>query len=409
MQMKKSSHILFWILFVVYAVNVLSKSAFAAVTVALVNESILTKTEAGAINGCFWIIYAAGQLLGGFMANKYSPYKMLFVSIIGSAVFNVLMAFGNSFSYMMTIWCLNGLFQFGMWPCIIKLMSVEIIPEHRAKAASYMTYCYCVGMIFSYAITSLSLSISTWEGVFYACGVLNVITLIPAIYAMVKLSPALKTQIEEPVQNVEVKKGKLTPKIVFASGIIVFAMLLIIKSVVEFGAKNWMPTILTETYGADPSFTSFLSMIAMVLNIPGMLLCNILYNKLGGDEAKCVGIMFACALPTTLILFMLDKINIYVAATAFTFMGLTTHGASQTMLVKYSSRFGKLGLVSVMGGITNCFSAVGNFAAAYVCGFVADNFGWDTMIVWWNIIVVLAIVLAAAIIPSWRKFKKENA
>lgn len=181
--------------------------------------------------------------------------------------------------------------------------------------------------------------------------------------------------------------------------------MIIIKSVVEFGAKNWMPTILTEFYGASPEFTLFLSTIAMILNIPGMMFCNRIYDKLKGNEAKTVCIMFLIILPATLALLLLSRINIIIETIAFTLMGVIAYGASMTILVKYSASFEKLGLVSVIGGIMNALSAVGNFAAGYVCGFVADNFGWNTMITWWNILVIIAIIAAFLAIPIWNRFK----
>lgn len=62
MNREKASNSLYRILFAIYAGNTMSKTAFAAIMVALVNSNILTKTEAGAINGCFWLVYSIGQI-----------------------------------------------------------------------------------------------------------------------------------------------------------------------------------------------------------------------------------------------------------------------------------------------------------------------------------------------------------
>ena len=67
MTKQKASTQLFWCLFFVYTINIIGKTSFSAAIVALIDASILTKTEAGLISCVFWLLYAVGQFAGGLL------------------------------------------------------------------------------------------------------------------------------------------------------------------------------------------------------------------------------------------------------------------------------------------------------------------------------------------------------
>ena len=50
---EKASSRLFISLFVIYTIHIIGKTSFSAATVGLVDEAILTKTQAGLISGAY--------------------------------------------------------------------------------------------------------------------------------------------------------------------------------------------------------------------------------------------------------------------------------------------------------------------------------------------------------------------
>ena len=164
---------LFACMFAIYTMNVFGKIAFSAVTVELVNASIMTKTEAGLINGMFWLAYAIGQMIGGVIVSKISPYRMLYITFGFSFVANALFVAFDQFLPMLIIWTLNGFMQFGMWPSLLGLVSTELLPTHRAKGMARFAYCYAIGSILSYLLTSVILLFLPWQAMFIGCALVN--------------------------------------------------------------------------------------------------------------------------------------------------------------------------------------------------------------------------------------------
>ncbi|MBO5884121.1 MAG: MFS transporter [Clostridia bacterium] len=408
MQKEDASKRLFLCLFIVYIINVFGKIAFSAVTVELVSDGILTKTQAGLVGAMFWLIYAIGQIFGGVVANKLSPYFMLGFTYIGSVVTNMLMFFSRGFVPMLIIWSVNGFVQFGMWPAILKLLTTEIIPSQRGKATSRISYCYCIGSILSYFLTSLILLVFDWKYMFAFCAVANLVSFIYVELVRRKCSPCLEEEATERVSE-QKAKPKLTLRLVLESGLILFCIMMFIRSLHESSVKTWMPTILTETYNASSSFTLMLSVVLLAVNLFGVTVAFFIHRKARRNEAGTVSILYAITIPLMLLLTGFRGYNIIFTTVIMTVMTLLFYGAGQVIIMLFSSRFQNLGLTATVGGIINSFAAFGNVAASYGGGFVADNFGWDALIWVWFALGAIFVTLSVSTIFIYRKFKRRTA
>lgn len=406
MSKEKASSRLFWSLFFVYIANIIGKTSFSAATAALINEAVLTKTQAGIISGVFWLLYAIGQFAGGFVTNKMSAYTMMNITILGSTISNILIPFVDGFLPMLLLWSFNGIVQFGMWPAVLKLLSTEIVPKQQSVAMGRLAFCYCLGSIVSYVFTAVILAVLTWKYVFICCGIVNGVSLVGAVYAWKKLSPILEET--ETRKEVVIRKGeKLTWRIVWDSSLIFFCVLMTIKAIADNGIKSWMPTIMMETYGATPSFTSLLSVVLLVTNIFGVVISAFIYEKVKSDELKTLRILYIMITPMMLLLLNFKNMNIFVSTVLMSAITVLIYGSGQILQMNYPGRFHMWGLTASIGGIINCFAAFGNVVATYGGGYIADHFGWDVMIGVWNVLIILFVVITISIMPIWKKFRRR--
>lgn len=407
MTKQKASLQLFWCLFFVYTINIIGKTSFSAATVALIDEAVLTKTQAGLISGVFWLLYAVGQFAGGFVTNKLSCYTMINITIVGSAVSNLLMAFTEEYMLMLIAWSFGGIIQFGMWPAILKLISTEIVMSQRTSVMGRLAFCYCLGSILSYIFTAVILATLSWKYIFICCGIITGISLTGSLYAGFRLSPILREQ--EPQREVVSRKnGKLTWDIVWKSELIFFCILMLIKGIADTGIKNWMPTIMMETYGASPSYTSLLSVALLFTNIFGVVLCTKIYDRVRCDELITLRILYILIVPMLLLLLNFANMNIYITTVLMSGITISIYGSGQILQMNYPGRFQMWGLTAAVGGIVNCFAAFGNVIATYGSGFIADRLGWNAMIIIWNVLIILFVVLTIMMMPKWKKFRRRE-
>lgn len=77
------------------------------------------------------------------------------------------------------------------------------------------------------------------------------------------------------------------------------------------------------------------------------------------------------------------------------------------MALNYPARYQDVGLTATIGAIMNCMSTGGMAIATYGGGYIADHFGWNTVIFMWTILIVLFLVVAILLIPIWNRFKRN--
>lgn len=406
MSKERASSGLFWCLFFIYTVNIVGKTSFSAATVALIDEAVLTKMQAGLISGVFWLLYALGQFFGGFIANKANPYILIQSTIISSMLANFLLVFEENFLLMFITWGLNGILQFGFWPALLKIVSTEIIPPQRPGAMAKLGFCYCLGSIVSYVLTAGILMYSSYRYIFMGCGAITAVSLVASVYTQRRLSPMLRTTEERETPNIP-RKGKFTWRIVWDSGLIFFCLLITIRNFVDSGIKNWMPVIIMETYGASPSFSTILSVGLLVTNILGVMVCVHVYGKTKYNELLALQIIYIVVLPMMLMLLGFENMNMYVTTIIMSGVTLLVYGSGQIMMINYPNRFGQYGLIAAVGGIINSFAAFGNVIASYISGYIAEHYGWNGTICIWNILIGLFIVVTISIVPLWKKFRRK--
>ena len=406
MKSEKASFRLCIFLGFAYTMYVIGKLSFSAAMVGLIENDVLSKTETGIISGVFWLIYAMGQIAGAFLVNKMSAYLLIEIGMIGSALSNILMACTENFTFMLVAWCLGGASQMGLWPGLLKLTSTEVTERHRPKLIGYLGYAYSVGSLISYFVTAGILAIGSWKYIFLLCGVICGVAVPGIIYSEKTLSPVLERVLEQETNAVS-KKGKLTWRIVWDRGLIFFALLMCLRTIVENGVGSWMPTILFEVYGVSSSYSSLLSVVRIIISLLGIALGAYVYSRTVLDELRSVFIVIVPLLPIMVILNYLSGLSVLVVLVLLFGATILLAASGPRLSLNYPARYQDIGLTATIGAIMNCMSTGGMAIATYGGGYIADHYGWNAVILMWTILIVLFLAVAVALIPIWKRFKRN--
>ena len=121
---KDLSLMLFFLLFVLYMVVYMTKCMFSSAMATVVEAGIMTKSQTGAINAAFWLVYAPFQIVGGLAADRYSPSKLIIIGLVGAIVSNIIIYSTESYEIIMAAWIFNAIIQFGLWTSIFKIITL---------------------------------------------------------------------------------------------------------------------------------------------------------------------------------------------------------------------------------------------------------------------------------------------
>ncbi|MBQ3493075.1 MAG: MFS transporter, partial [Clostridia bacterium] len=103
------------------------------------------KDATGLVSSMFFFFYGAGQIINGLLCKRYNKRIMLSLSLIVSAIINLVIALGVHFTYFKFLWLLNGVSQSILWSSLILVLSENLDDQHLKKAIVVMSTCVPAG------------------------------------------------------------------------------------------------------------------------------------------------------------------------------------------------------------------------------------------------------------------------
>ena len=408
---ENASIILFVLCWVVYAIISMTKTAFSSSMPSIMKEGILTNSGAGIVSAVYYVFYGGAQLLLVKLVDKVSPFKLISVSLLGAIISMLGFALADSFWVMFVLWGVTGLLQFALWPAIIRIIAQYILPCHRSKAMVSISFSYCVGMIANFFIASLILKVSGWRMIFWVfLGVILITTLL--WYVIVKkTSPYLEKEQAESQKDdkKDNKKSDISfKKVLFTSGIMFLLVPSAVRTMMDLGLKTWVPTMITQTYsGVSPSLANILTTVLMIVNLSGIYIVKKVQKKWLKNDAMCFGFCFVVSLPFTGMLLLVGKIPVFAVVALLTVVTTFMYSGHQLINVIIPSCFGKVNMSGSVASILNAVASFGVVLSNFGYGYLADNYGWGTTIMSWNIMAVIGAVFAFLAVRQWARFTKE--
>lgn len=407
LQSKKLSIILFIFVFMLYSVVYMTKSVFSSAMATIVEEGFMTKSQTGLINAVFWFIYAPFQIIGGFAADKYSPYKLVLIGLIGGLIANIIIYFNQSYPVILAAWSFNAVVQFGLWPGVFKIVSTQTAPNIRGVAVFWLLFATSVGLGMGMLVASF---VSHWRQNFLVSIVILLITIVSFvfIYNYLDRKMVTKEKKESVKSNPSTKKEPMLP-LMHSSGLIVFLVITLLRVAIDNGIKMMTPVMLMESYEKLPAaIATRMSTVLIVFSAIGTLVAGFMKTKVTGNEPKAQIILMGISMPSLLLVCFVGKVHYLWILAALSVATALVHGAApfgQSYIALRFERYGRIGTVS---GILNATASVGNILASYVFAKMAELMPWHMVTASWFSVIIICILLCLTVLRRWTRFIYSN-
>ncbi len=409
---KHLSRSFYWFLWIMYAFVYMTKSCFTASMASMVSEGILTKTQTGTINAAFYLVYGPLQILGGLMADKYNPYRMIKLSLVGGALANAIIYIWPCYPVMLGAWCFNAVAQFTLWPATFKLISSQLVRSDRRMMTFYISFGTTAGMFMSYLVAAI---VSRWQYNFLlSAGVLLAFALMLAIVYRKRILPKLKVDRDVYISKAgiikfhhERKSGGSAVKLFLKSGFFVMCLLVFCRVAIDNGIKTLSPTMLMETYSVSPSFGNALGLIVIVAGVVGMLVVGVVFPKFVKNELALHAAMMIVAIPFSVALQNMAKAGMIGSVVSMCAIS-ALFTAMRTLAYNYNLRFAEYGKSGTAAGISNAAESLAITVQSYAFTKMADVAGWSPVMTTCVAVTIVAVVLNFAVIFMWKRFSKTG-
>ena len=404
----KYSSLIFVACFAAYSASYVGRINFSAALADIVSNGLFTKSEAGIIGSAFFFVYGAFQIINGFLGDKLSPFKMIIAGTFLSGVANIGMTFCTSNISMAVVWGFNGFSLSLLWAAILKILANIINEDMRSKACRNISITLPIGTILAYLLASLSIKFFDWKYVFYIPAVILIVVCAFFTVSYLVVKPHIKEIPLEatatPKKSKKAKSNKSIMALLAVAGVLVILPADAIHGAIKEGITTWVPTMISELYSTDASFSVFLSVLLPVFNLSGVYIITPIYNRLKKNELKTgVLILLFALIPLTSLIFI-NKLPIILSVALLAIITTAMHSFNYMIITLVPMRFAYCGRTATVTGIMNATAYVGCAAASYGFGVISDAIGWNgTILVWLGMALVAALITAIPL-RKWKKF-----
>lgn len=281
----------------------------------LINEGIMTKSQAGLVGTALFICYGIGQLISGWLGDKIKPHYIILFGLLLTAACNALMSVISIYYFFVVIWGINGFAQAMLWPPMVKIMSENLSEEKYAKACTWVVAVSQFATVGVYLFVPLCIEIASWKSAFY---IPSIIALCVSMIWWISYKKIENNGEKIQEKEVEIKESVVdTPKesiikIFCASGMFFVLATIILQGILRDGITSWLPTYLSESFKMETTVSILLNVVSPIFGICAVYLSGFLFRKYFRNEVLSALIYFCCALAFCVILIFTRGENIAI-------------------------------------------------------------------------------------------------
>jgi sugar phosphate permease len=365
-----------------YIVNYYLRHILSVLTPTLLATGKFSVEHIANLSSAYMILYAAGQLINGFLGDIFSPKNIACLGLCVSGCAMVIFPFmPNEFMQILCFAC----FGFGLAMLrgpLMKIISENTKPSHASLICVFFSFASFAGPL----VASCFALINGWNFTFIAAG--GVAILLGALAHIVfsilekrKIITYMKTEVKS-----------------FASILDVFkieniAFYIIVACLVEISAASisqWLTTYLTIPLGFSQEMaTGFYSVISICRSLMPFVTLGI-YRAVRGRDMPMMRIAFAIA--AILFLALIIAPNRWVSI-VFTILALMAMSCSSALLWSiYLPSLGRTGRVSSVNGVIDCIGYIAAAGANLVFANMMGNNNWNLVYVLWASVGIVGLI-----------------
>lgn len=396
--------------FINIVINYMDRTNVSIAMPELSKEIGLSTVQQGLIFSAFGWIYAAMQIPGGILLDKFGSRIMYFISLFGWSLVTVFQAFISGFGQLMGLRLGVGFFEAPVMPANNRAISYWFPEDERGTAIGIYSSAQFLGLAFSTPILYGIHNSIGWRGLFVVTGVVGIIwSIIWYIFysdpdksrfvgqTELKYIKAGGAITDDDLKNVDKHKVKLNSQNIKQ----LFSRRLIGIYIGQFAISGtfwffltWFPTYLTKAKHVNFLQSGFLSSIPYLAAFCGVILAGFISDQLI-KKGRSASLARKAPVITGLLLTLLILGANFVSSPALIilFMSIAFFGNGlATITWVFVTALAPKHLIGLAGGIFNGCGALSSIVIPIVIGILVSNGNFSSALVF-----IAAIALLGAL------------
>lgn len=369
-----------------YALLYLGRVNISLVLPALALDLGVSRAEVGALGTVFFWVYGIFHFISGEIGSHVSPFRLVSLGLLASAIINLVFAFQSSLIIMLILWGLNGVAQSGGWSPMFRILAERLDRIHIKRVSTVMPFSYVIGTAITWVLIGAVATGENWRIAFWLPGLLLLLVLVfwrkAGIDAPKSKSPGIRLSV-----------------IVSESREIAFVMLAAALSGFVFnGTIIWLPSYIFDTGLIAENLVGAVAALTQAIAIAGLLLAR--YFVVRSNQVFITAVIMFTAAAAAFLLLTLTTGVLGILAVAFALLAL--NGAFGLTVSSMPLLLARAGRASSTTGAVNMMSTFFGGMAGFSIGGLVELSGWSAVFGLWGALLLLAALLI------WRHRHEEE-
>ena len=351
----------------------------------------------GIISSVYYVIYAFGQLVNGYVGEMIRAKYMITIGLMVASVCSVLFAFCEAGAL--------GVLLFGIMGFSLSMLRGPIVKTICENTGSKIAHMACVFLSFSSFVGPLAASllslVAGWQTTFMLSGIIGILF---ALAAYILLTVFERRGIVSYGKKAK-KKGIDVFGVFKLEGFLFYLTVVIICETAYIAIGFWLPTYFTESLGFEPATSGVIVSVMSFIRAFTPFIALFALKLFKENDKLLIRIVYIIAsLAMTAALFVASGyFNVIMMLIALIGIGM----ASTMVWSNYIPNQSESGLTSSLNGVLDftgyAVASVCNLFVSYAVGW----FGWNGVVVMWISVAVIG-ALITFIFNNKRKIKNEG-
>lgn len=369
-----------------YVVAYLCRANLSTVLDKLAESLNVSVEYVGAASSVFFVTYAIGQLLNGFLGDRLHPHRFVMLALTMTGGINILLAFQKSAPLFLVLWGLNGFCQSMFWGTLLRLLSCYATEGQRKNVSLAMSASTVVGYLTSWVILSWIFRPFGSAPYFLVPGLLA-FGLLPLWYLLSRKLPFFETggRNEAPPLRIVLRDFR-QDRLYF------LCILSLLVGAIQEGAAFWLPMIFTDVLDLGESSLLLLALIP-VAKLLGVSLARTVLSRTN-DNVRLAALMASTAGCIVAAALLLTSAHTSVLTVLLIACLVAVTAAVCWFVVSYLPLcFSARNMVSTIVGVLDFSSYVGAALMSGTLGGLLLRYGWPVLPKVWLCLCVASLLL----------------
>ncbi len=382
----KRQNLLVGALCTTYGLLYLGRVNISVVLPIMAVELDVGRAEIGILGTVFFWVYAIGNFVNGEIGSHVSPFRVIGVGLLVTAIVNLVFGFQTSLLVMLVLWGINGFAQAGGWPPMVRILAERLDPSRIKQVSTVIPMSYVIGTVVTWTLIGAVSSGGNWRLAFW----------IPGLILLLTAALWWKGGIDAPTTD---SKGvRLSTIIAEARGVAFALVVSALAGFVRNGTIIWLPTYILDSELVAENLVGAVAAITQLVAIPGLLLARLSVVRSNRVLFTAALLLGATGFAFLLLTFTVGASAMIVLCLAMLLLG----GAFGLVTSSMPLILAPLGRASSIAGTLNMMATLAGGLAGFSIGALVERSGWMGVFGLWGIMLLLASAV------TWRRQHVEE-